>query len=737
MNPFFNHFYIFSFGIVLSFASISSNDNIEEKKANLCFSNNYLFPPISLKNYSENSEVLADSSEISNNLYKLIGNVSVTSKDYHITGEQIFIDSDEKYVESTSNVKFQDNSMFLVSDYAKVTKLDDQKSIQANNAEFILNESYTRGYASSLDGTESFKTFNNATYTKCPVSSNAWSINSKKITLDTSKNIGKSTDTSLWFFGIPIFYSPYFDWVLEGRGTGFLAPSISSYNENNSTEYKIRIPYYLNIAPNRDLLLALNTLTSRGEAIEANYRSLINNDLRENTEIGLIYLDDDKLDNKSRWSFDSKLNYKLFNGTWLNVNKKRVSDKNFFKDIAHKNTSSKYLLSNARVSHYGKIYAKLYSEHEQLINNGLPSYIKDYEIELQKNIPLKKSSNLKLGLITTDFTHKDFSKTNGQRSHIDITFDNKLIDQLGYSIFPSISLFHTFYDLSNGMSPSRSSYIFNLDSTLNLEREFRLFNLGLIQTLTPKVIYKYSPRKQQSAIPIFDTEGRSGIGSFSVLSNPFYGLDRISNANDIIFSLSSEVFNEDNGQTYLDFDLSQRHYLDDKKLNIDGDFDNIRDYSNINLNSNLSINKFDLSNNVEFDPEISSIVRSSTTLSYLINSRNFLSLSYFDDLDESIALNGSLPLNSNYHIFGGINRSILNSRNNKVVAGLAYDSCCWAMRLAHFKNINDNNSFDKVTSFEIVFKGLSSSTPSLKRRIRSEIPFYDSELDNLSSNNHE
>jgi lipopolysaccharide assembly outer membrane protein LptD (OstA) len=36
--------------------------------------------------------------------------------------------------------------------------------------------------------------------------------------------------------------------------------------------YQFRIPYYFNLAPNRDFLLTLNQLTTRGSVIEGKYR---------------------------------------------------------------------------------------------------------------------------------------------------------------------------------------------------------------------------------------------------------------------------------------------------------------------------------------------------------------------------------------------------------------------------------------------------------------------------------
>ncbi len=59
-----------------------------------------------------------------------------------------------------------------------------------------------------------------------------------------------------------------------------------------------------------------------------------------------------------------------------------------------------------------------------------------------------------------------------------------------------------------------------------------------------------------------------------------------------------------------------------------------------------------------------------------------------------------------FMFFGGINRSITDSITNKKTTGIAYESCCWALRVEYFKNHIDGNNYDNVTNFELVLKGL-------------------------------
>ena len=64
---------------------------------------------------------------------------------------------------------------------------------------------------------------------------------------------------------------------------------------------------------------------------------------------------------------------------------------------------------------------------------------------------------------------------------------------------------------------------------------------------------------------------------------------------------------------------------------------------------------------------------------------------------------------------------------NKETTGVAYESCCWATRLVHFKE-KSGNGHDFGTAFELVLKGLGSSSDSLEKHIEDNIPYYQANL---------
>ena len=75
------------------------------------------------------------------------------------------------------------------------------------------------------------------------------------------------------------------------------------------------------------------------------------------------------------------------------------------------------------------------------------------------------------------------------------------------------------------------------------------------------------------------------------------------------------------------------------------------------------------------------------------------------------------PLNDSIHLFGGLDKTITNNSTgvtNAETTGIAYESCCWALRLAHFKEDNGTGGYNYSTGFELVLSGLGSTATPLK-----------------------
>ncbi|TEU19304.1 MAG: LPS-assembly protein LptD, partial [Gammaproteobacteria bacterium] len=315
-----------------------------------CGKSSLLFPKQTLSTDTESLDVIADRSEISKkDNYLLTGNVSLNSSEYYLAADTVDIQKSSKTSTASGNVKFQDDELMFTGNKAVIKKQGDVTRTTLEQVNFHYPTSKINGQAQKVtnDGTQ--QVFSSASYSLCPLGNTDWRMKADQITLNSKTNRGVAEDVTVEFLGVPIFYSPYHEWVLEGRGSGFLAPSFGSYDESVASEennYQVRIPYYFNIAPDRDLLLTLNHLSSRGSIVEGVYRQLINesNYWKDGRfEIEGHYLNEDDITNNKRWLLNSKINLSVNDKTDINIATNRVSDADYFKDIAHDNTSTSSL----------------------------------------------------------------------------------------------------------------------------------------------------------------------------------------------------------------------------------------------------------------------------------------------------------------------------------------------------------------------------------------------------------
>ncbi|WPE18812.1 LPS-assembly protein LptD [Candidatus Thioglobus autotrophicus] len=711
-----------------------------------CADGRLLFPKQTLSN-DENLDAIADRSEITKgDTYLLTGNVSLNSSAYYLSADEIQIKKSSKTSTAKGQVKFQDDELMFVGDKAVVKKQDDTIYTTLNQVQFHYPDAKINGQAQQVknDGTQ--QVFDEVSYSLCPLGNTDWQMKADQITLNSKTNRGVASDVVVEFLGVPVFYSPHHEWVLEGRGSGFLAPAFGSYNESIASEdnnYQVRIPYYFNIAPDRDFLLTLNQLSSRGSVVEGKYRQLIaGNDYMDKGRLELEgqYLNEDDITNNARWLLNSSIDLSINEKTELSLTANRVSDTKYFEEIAHSNTSATALHSHVDLVYADKdqnLNIALFAENEQLVNSGTAAYTRAPEISISKTFIGMDKRQIDLSLVSAKFQHQTSTDT-GVRTHAQANL-SRPISTNAYSLTPKLSLSSTDYALDNAADENRSIYSFGLDSKLFLERETSLFGTDLIQTLTPRLTYNYTPKKDQSALPSFDSADKNDSYEGLFSGQKFTGIDRISNANNFTLGLESDFIDEETGDTYLSLKAAQTRHLDDTDMDSSGALVSRRKYSDIALSADMSLSDFSFNNTLQYDPETNKIDKRDSSASYILNPRKFLTLAHHYDRansdPKSIELYGAYPLTQKVHVFAGINRSQNQATSawttSKETTGIAYESCCWALRLAHFKKHMGSTGYDYVTNFELVLKGLASTSPSLYKRLEDEVPNYLANLDDF------
>jgi LPS-assembly protein len=787
--------YIILIILILSHSSIHAEKvKLLESKAltcsevisecSVCTSNNHLFK---LKKFSNNLnalEVEADQSEVSSSgEYLITGNVSIASHQNFLGADKVLISSENNTSSAFGSVKYQDKDFLLQGSELTIKKQDnDNVLVDVSNAKFQDLKTMANGMAKSAHKENSFLILNDSTYSFCPINKGDWYISAKKINLDLDNNRALADKATLKFFDIPIIYLPKYSWVTSGRGSGFLSPSLNIFKDDksSSSEFYSRTPYYFDIAPDRDLLLALSILSNRGEIYEGKYRQLISNKSQDDGlfEIEAQYLFGDKITNKNRWLLESSIGLELNSKMHLDIKYSRVSDKNYFKDILRSRTSEERLSSYIKFEHNnpalpekddsdkldikkiqkvnygrnrignepGRNHSSFFisSEQEQLINSGIPNYTKSLESAFFSRRTSKLSPNtLDFGIIATNFQHEDKTKDTGLRTHGEINLKNNLNVPGPFSLNSNSSISLSNYFLKEKNNESRISGSLKLGLSLPITKSRSFLGKSGSHLIEPKITYHYTPKLKQSKLPLFDTnDNNSDILTPSILLGKRYnGIDRINNENDISLSLESSFVDNISENKLINFNIAQRYYGDDESVSDteNQNYDKIRRYSDIISNLDISLGKyqdFKASIKAQYDPEIREVSKNELALSYSPHQRKFFAISRTDDnTSQNLIYSGAYPFSNRIHIFGGIDKSLDKNITNKETIGIAFEDCCWSARIVHFKEaINDNVlSYDYSTGFELVFTGLGSSDSSIRNRIKENLPNYKVKLSEQNS----
>jgi LPS-assembly protein len=708
-----------------------------------------LFP---LKQFSESVDSLdieADESEIIEEKYLLSGNVEVNSENLYLSANDVEVSSVDSSLLAKGNVKFQDESYLITGDLLSASRKNDELTATATNANYQDYSAGLRGangFTESIEKTPTSVLLTNSTYSLCPIDQNDWQIDADQIELNLKKNRGLADNATLKFYGVPIFYTPKYSWVLSGRGSGFLTPSYSTYNESGQKddEYSVRVPYYFNLAPDRDLLVAATYMSSRRMVYEGKYRQLIApkisiDHLDSIYSIEAKYLPEDKITGLKRWLVNFSEELDLSDKTHLSAQYNRASDVKYFEEIERSNTDIKSLKSSLKYSYQNKdnnLSLSVLTEDEQLVNAGTPVYTRALEGSVSKTLNAEQKMPIQVDLVSTRFAHDTATKESGTRTHGSLGISREL--NIKYpKVTPNTSVAITNYSLKNSPNINRTIFGSGLDVDFTVNNETNLFGYQVNHKISPLISYNYRAKKVQGNIPLFDsTDKYDDIISFADLTSGerYTGLDRITNANDITLSLEStyrEIDATEDDKDLLSMKIAQTFYTDDEVVSdsVNTNYETRKSYSDIAASIDMSLNKFALSSAVQFNPDQSEIVKKENTLSYSPSSRKFISLSFIDEgTKETEKFYGAYPITDSVHIFGGLDKVTSTDITNAETAGIAYESCCWAFRVAHFKEDTSSDKYNYSTRMELVFNGLGSTATSLKKKIERKIPGYKANL---------
>ena len=636
-------------------------------------------------------------------------------------------------VQAEGNVEFHQDGLLVEGNHARFETKNDRGSI--DNVQYQIRENHVRGSAEHVElESKTLSRYSMATYTTCPENNEVWKLKVRSLQLDTANNVGTATHVWLDFKNVPVFYLPYLTFPISGRKTGFLAPSI---NTSNTTGTQISVPFYWNIAPNRDATLTVNNFTDRGQQFIGQFRYL---NLTNQGQIDGEFLPDDKVTGSNRVFYSFQHHYYPFSRFTSNFQYSQASDKDYFTDFGNSlgTASTTYLERKADLTYSGDFWT---------LSGQAVSYQTLDENILESQRPYKLLPQLSYtGAAPKDYFGMQFdiksqytrfereSRVSGGRLNLLPSVVLPIEGAPGY-IKPKLSLAHTHYMLKNqGAGTSSDSAItlpvFSLDSTVYFERNFTLGNDTYLQTLEPRIFYLKVPYKNQSDLvvnssdipQVFDTQLATLNISQLFSENRFVGGDRIGDADQITLAITTRFLEQMSGIQRLTASIGQIYYFRNREVTLPGQGIDTTKRSDIiaelraQPTSNLHINS-----NIQWQDK-AGVKNGTFLLQYLAKHNKRLNLGYLysksdpNNPQQEMDLSFYWPLTTDWSVIGRRTYSFLDKRNKDLVFGLEYDSCCWAFRIGASRYIGNTeiiNGVEKVTynrriAIELELKGLAN-----------------------------
>jgi len=428
-----------------------------------------------------------------------------------------------------------------------------------------------------------------ASYSTCSPEHPSWWVQAKHIVLNKASGRGYATHARILVKGVPIFYTPYINFPIDGRRkTGFLWPRLGS---SNKAGIFFEAPFYWNMATNHDMTLTPSYLSKRGFNIKDTYRYLTTS---SDGKLVLSILPNDRAFSDfqiaQQGTFQSstnpftqaELNRLLSAGTtrhavyfrdhtqwnehWSgDIDFSHVSDDYYLQDFGTSlnEITQNQLLQEGDVYYKGKnwhligrlqAYQTLHplNENNQIFQS---QYQRLPQLVLEGDYPEQKWGMEYF--ITNELTRFDIHNTPGNATSMPV--GQRLYTQPGVSlplywpyfyVVPRLQLNMTQYQLRNTQTTDnqhsfqRVLPIVDIASGLAFVRDIKWFHQDYQQTLEPQIYYTYVPFRSQQSLPIFDTTVNTLTYDQLFTYNRFSGIDRIGDANQLSLGLMTRFIDD-------------------------------------------------------------------------------------------------------------------------------------------------------------------------------------------------
>ena len=304
----------------------------------------------------------------------------------------------------------------------------------------------------------------------------------------------------------------------------------------------------------------------------------------------------------------------------------------------------------------------------------------------------------------------------GERLNLSPALSFPLENSYGF-VTSRIGVRHIAYHLSNATdeTPTLTRGVFSLDSGLIFERDSRWGERRYTQTLEPRLYYLYLPRKNQDALPNFDT-GAADL-SFSNLfrDNRFAGGDRLGDSNQVTAALTTRFIDEKDGAERGRASIGRIYYLADRQVNLPAGPSGTAASDVVGEATATLIGNWHARTAAQWNRMDDHMQKYNFYLQYnpaknrIVNVGKRFSRNDLEQAD----LSTEWPIAGRWTFRARSLFSLRDHRNVDSVAGVEYNACCWALRVMGSRRLvvdtQRDNAATQVKSImlELELTGLS------------------------------
>ncbi len=663
------------------------------------------------------------------------GNVTLRQRGATIRADRVDYSGERQSAVATGTVRLERDGDIVTGPQLNYDLSNDTGTMETPTFEFPMKaerRTASRGQAAlAILGENQQSRLYDAEYTSCPVPRDDWFIRVRELQIDGARNVGTAYNTAVYFLGVPILYSPWLSFPLDNkRKTGFLAPT---FGTSGKSGFEVAVPFYWNIAENRDATLTPKVFTKRGIQLGVEGRYL------EPTFSGQVdgeFMPQDRIAERDRYFLGWRHGQQLWRGWHAAVNAQKVSDDGYFRDLSTRiaATSQTNLPRDAILGYDDDTWSLQvrtlayqtlqdptgapvpipYKIVPRLLATGFRQDVRGFDWQVYSEL--------------SNFRHPEL--VNGQRAIAYPSISYPVRRSYGY-VVPKLGFHMTRYNLSENAAGldergSRSMPIASVDAGLFFDRDTTWSGRQFQQTLEPRLYYLNVPFRDQSRLPNFTTAESDFNFAQIFTENRFVGGDRVGDANQITLALTSRMIESATGLERFKASVGQVLYFEPPRVALTQTSGDGKTSDVVALFSSQMAPSVSVEAGLQYTPNLTRSQKLGLGAQYHPEPGKIVNAAYryARDAIEQVDVSSQWPITRN---LSGLARMNWSLRDRKVLEGLVgfeYNADCWQLRAVAHRFITATQQHSTSFQIQLELTGLSRIGINPLETIRQNISGY-------------